>query len=153
MPHLLYEQGVLDVKYPSLTAPAQLDVDDTEADAHDAIYQRGLREAAGIAESMRLLGRMKYMKPRDTQSKAVPLQGSMSEREKDTTSLVMTSDLGGMKGPETAISSPVPTSCPAVVRGKLGRVADLGVHNKTASEEFERVSRGCSIAVAPGPSR
>ena len=134
MPHLLYDQEVLDVKYPSSTAPAQLDVDDTEADAHDAIYQRGLREAAGIAESMRLLGRMKYMKPRDTQSKAAPPQGGMSRQEMATT-------------------SPVKTSSPAVARGKLGRVVGEGVYQKNVSEEVERVSRGCSIAVASGPSR
>ncbi len=65
MPHLVYEQALLDAKYPSLTAPAQLDVDDATADAHDAVYQRGLREAEGIAESMRLYGRMKYVRPRD----------------------------------------------------------------------------------------
>ncbi len=65
MPHLVYEQATLDAKYPSLTAPAQLDVDDATADAHDAVYQRGLREAEGIAESMRLYGRMKYVRPRD----------------------------------------------------------------------------------------
>jgi hypothetical protein len=35
---------------------------------------------------------------------------------------------------------------------KLGRIADRGVHDEEASEEFGHVSRGCSIAVAPGPS-
>ncbi len=73
MPHLMYDQATLDVRYPSLTAPVQLDVDDTEADAYDAIYQRGLREAEGIAESMRLFGRMKYMRQRDSSGDAKAL--------------------------------------------------------------------------------
>ena len=73
MPHLVYDQATLDVRYPSLTAPVQLDVDDTEADAYDAIYQRGLREAEGIAEPMRLYGRMKYMRQRDSSGDAKAL--------------------------------------------------------------------------------
>ncbi len=48
MPHLLYDETVMGAKYPSLKAPAQLDVYDAQNDAWDHIYQQGLREARDI---------------------------------------------------------------------------------------------------------
>ena len=66
MPHLLYGERDIDARYPSLSAPAQLDVDDAQNDAWDCIYQRGLREAQDIVADMRSYGRMKYARQRPT---------------------------------------------------------------------------------------
>ena len=66
MPHLLYEEADIEAKYPSLSAPAQLDVDDAQNDAWDCIYQKGLREEQDIVANMRSYGRMKYAKQRPT---------------------------------------------------------------------------------------
>jgi hypothetical protein len=64
LPHLIYAAEVLDAKYPSLTVPEALDLDDTQGDAWDWVYQKGLQEARDIEASMKTMGRMKYMKPR-----------------------------------------------------------------------------------------
>ena len=56
MPHVLYQDSVLDNVYPSLKAPQQLDLDDLQNDAWDAVCQRGLREAQSISEEMKLFG-------------------------------------------------------------------------------------------------
>ncbi len=76
MPHLIYDQDVIEAKYPSLRAPAQLDVDDAQQDAWDHIYQKGLREAQDIAADMRSLGRMKYARHRPTASATKEPEGS-----------------------------------------------------------------------------
>ena len=44
--------------------PEQLDIDDTQADAFDHVYQRGLLEAQQIAVETKTFGRMKYIKAR-----------------------------------------------------------------------------------------
>ncbi len=66
MPHMVYSNDALDRLYPSLEAPPELDMDDTQQDAWDHIYQRGLREAQEIEDTMKALGRMKYAKSRST---------------------------------------------------------------------------------------
>ncbi len=58
---------MLDKLYPSLKVPEQLDLDDAHQDAWDLMYQRGLREAQSITGDMHVLGRMKYMRSRETQ--------------------------------------------------------------------------------------
>jgi hypothetical protein len=64
MPHLRLNQQQIDELHPSLQVFPEPDVDDTQADAWDHIYQRGLREAQDIHQSMQSLGRMKYMRNR-----------------------------------------------------------------------------------------
>jgi len=81
MPHSQHSAELIDKLYPSLKVPEELDLDDAHLDAWDLVYQRGLREAQTISEDMHVLGRMKYMRSRETQGgrSEVKLHGSSEE--------------------------------------------------------------------------
>ena len=60
MPHLELTQEVLDERFPSLTVPAEEELDDSLAelaDRRDPVYQHGLAIAQKIADDMRASGR------------------------------------------------------------------------------------------------
>jgi hypothetical protein len=55
LPHLVLSGDALDIQYPSLVAPDE--VDSREAEPYEPTLEVGLREAERIAESMRRFGR------------------------------------------------------------------------------------------------
>jgi hypothetical protein len=59
MPHLDLTQEELDRRHPSLVPPDDEQLDDLANDAHDLVYQKGLRLAEAIRDETSLQGRMR----------------------------------------------------------------------------------------------
>ena len=59
MPHLDLTQEELDRLHPSLVPPDDEQLDDLANDAHDQVYQKGLRLAEAIRDETSLQGRMR----------------------------------------------------------------------------------------------
>ena len=59
MPHLDLTQEELDRQHPSLVPPDDEQLDDLVNDAHDLVYQKGLRLAEAIRDETSLQGRMR----------------------------------------------------------------------------------------------
>ncbi len=94
MPHLNMETSLLDLKYPSLKVPDELDIDETKYDIHDLVYQRGLQEAQGITTETAQMGRMKYVRNR---SGTMP-SGMPSRSGSTTTTTTTTTTKAGVSG-------------------------------------------------------
>ena len=77
MPHLVLSEAELDRRFPTLSVPAEEELDDSLVeltDKHDQVYQHGMSIARGIADDMRTVGRTRHATARmsPTQRARVP---------------------------------------------------------------------------------
>jgi len=68
MPHLVLQGQNLDNAYPPLAVPEEEELPDLVQDKDDAVFQRGLEEAALISREARDQGRKRKMSPNVTPS-------------------------------------------------------------------------------------